>query len=58
MIASDECDVDGDDSEHDDDDDEELGTAGGIFGTHYGLPLTGTYLVVTKSHKEATPHWW
>ena len=24
----------------------------GIFGTHYGLPLTGSHLVVTKSHKE------
>ena len=24
----------------------------GIFGTHYGLPLTGSRPLVTKSHKE------
>ena len=29
-----------------------MNQAGGIFGTHYGVPLTGSHLVVTKSHKE------
>ena len=52
-IAADDDDDDDDDDYGDDDDDDCDEEAGGIFGTHYGVPLTGIHLVVTKSHKEA-----